>query len=270
MPLIVELQLKIERPRARAVGRGGGRIIGERRIMHREVDRIEPEPVHTAIEPEPCGIEQFLLHRRMVAVELRLFLQEIVEVILLAARIPRPCGATEDGLPVGRRTAVGLGVGPYVPVGLVVRAAGTARLEPRVFVRGVRIDLVDDDPQPERMRARDQDIEIVQRPEDGIDVAVIRHVIPEILHRGREEGRQPHRIDPERRDIVEMRGDARQIADPVAVRISEAARIDLVDRRALPPGSGMADAGWTAGAFIGLMCSEGSRERRAVPRDKVW
>ncbi len=36
--------------------------------------------------------------------------------------------------------------------------------------------------------------------------------------------------------MVELRGDAGEIADAVAVRIREAARIDLVDRRAAPPG----------------------------------
>src|SRR3546814_2128272 len=36
--------------------------------------------------------------------------------------------------------------------------------------------------------------------------------------------------------MIEMRGDARQIADAVAVAVGEAARVDLVDHRAAPPG----------------------------------
>ena len=87
-----------------------------------------------------------------------------------------------------------------------------------MLVRGVRIDLVDDDLQPERMRARDQRVEIGERAEDRIDVAIIGDVIAEILHRRGEEGRQPDRVDAEAGDIIEMRGDPRQVADPVAVR----------------------------------------------------
>ena len=94
------------------------------------------------------------------------------------------------------------------------------------------------------MRAGDQRVEIGQRAEDRIDIAVIGDVIAEIGHRRGEKGRQPDRIDAERGDIIEPGGDAGQIANPVAVRIGEAARIDLIDRRAAPPiGGGGRDDG---------------------------
>ena len=243
MALIVELELEIERPGPRAVGRGRGRVIGQRGIVHCEVDRIEPEAVDAAIEPEARGVEQFLLHRRIVPVELRLFLEEIVEIILLPPRVPRPRRAAEHRLPVRRRAAVGLGVGPDVPVGLVARPARAARLEPRMLVRRVRIDLVDDDAQSERVRARDQRVEIGERPEDRVDVAIVRHVIAEILHRRGEEGRQPDGVHPEPGDVFEMRGDAVEVADPVTVRVGKAARVDLIDRCALPPGFGSSGNG---------------------------
>ena len=86
------------------------------------------------------------------------------------------------------------------------------------------------------MRALDQRVEVGERAEDRIDAAIIGDVVTEIPHRRGEEGRQPDRIHPEARDIVELGGDAWQVADAVAVRIGEAARVDLVDRRAPPPG----------------------------------
>jgi hypothetical protein len=46
------------------------------------VERVEPEAVHPAIQPEPHDIEQGVLHRGVVDVELRLFLEELVIVIL--------------------------------------------------------------------------------------------------------------------------------------------------------------------------------------------
>jgi len=57
------------------------------------------------------------------------------------------------------------------------------------LVATVRIDLVDQHLEPERMGARDQGIEIGERAEDRVDVAIIGHVIAEIEHRRGEERR---------------------------------------------------------------------------------
>ena len=168
-------------------------------------------------------------------VQLRLAAEEIVQVILPAPRIPGPGRAAEHRLPVGRRRAVGLGIGPDIPVRLRVIATGAAFDEPGVLVRSVRIDLVNQDLEAEFVRAGDQRVEIGERAEDRIDIAIIADVVAEILHRTGEERRDPDRIDAERGDMVEPPGDTRKVADPVAIRIHEAARIDLVDRRAAPP-----------------------------------
>ena len=134
-------------------------------------------------------IEQGLLHRRQVAVELRLAAQEIVHVILAAPRIPGPGRAAEYRLPVAGGGAIGLGIGPDVPVRLRIVAAGPALGKPGVLVRRVGIDLIDHHFQPARMGRRDQRVEMLQRAEDRIDRAVIGHVIAEILHRRGEERR---------------------------------------------------------------------------------
>ena len=158
-----------------------------------------------------------------------------MQVILAAPRVPGPCRAAENRLPVRRRGAIGLGIGPDVPVGLGIIAARPALLEPCMLVRCMRIDLVDQDLEAKFVRAGYQSVEIGQIAEYGIDVTIVRHVITEILHRRLEEGRNPDRIHAELGDMRQALRDAGQIADPVAVRIHEAARIDLVDRRALPP-----------------------------------
>ena len=238
MRLVVDFQLEIERPRARLAGVGRGRIVAQLRIVHREIDRVHAKAVDAAIKPEAQHVQQGCLHRRVVHVELRLLLQEIVHVILAAPRVPGPGRAAEDRLPVARRAAVGLGIGPDIPGGLVGVGARAAVDEPGVLVRTVREDLVDQHLEAESVRARDQRVEILERAEDRIDPAIIGHVIAEILHRRREEGREPDRIDAEIRDMVELRGNPRQIADAIAVRIGKAARIDLIDACALPPGAG--------------------------------
>ena len=104
-----------------------------------------------------------------------------------------------------------------------------------MLVGRVRVDLVDDDPEPERVRALEQPIEILECPEDRVDAAVVGHVIAEVAHRRGEERAQPDRIHPEGGHVGQMRGDAREIADPIAVRVGEAARVDLIDARPAPP-----------------------------------
>ena len=60
------------------------------------VHRIKPETVNTTVEPETCDIHHRLAHRRVGMVQVRLARQEIMQVILLAARLPAPCAAAEE------------------------------------------------------------------------------------------------------------------------------------------------------------------------------
>ena len=68
-----------------------------------------------------------------------------------------------------------------------------------MLVGGVRQHLVDDHLEAEPVRLGDQRVEIVERAEHRIDVAIVGDVVAEILHRRLEEGRQPDRVDAERR-----------------------------------------------------------------------
>src|SRR4051794_34606032 len=88
------------------------------------------------------------------------------------------------------------------------------------------------------MGAVHKSVEVREGPKHGIDTAIIGDVITEVAHWGSEEGRQPHRVYAEARDMVQMRGDPRQVADAVAVEVGETARIDLVDCGAAPPRRG--------------------------------
>jgi hypothetical protein len=72
-------------------------------------------------------------------------------------------------------------------------------------------------------------LELVEVAEDRIDVGVVGDVVAEVRQRRRIDRRQPQRVDSEPRQMVEPRADAREVADPVAVRVLEGARVDLVD-----------------------------------------
>ena len=85
------------------------------------------------------------------------------------------------------------------------------------------------------MRLREQAIEGGEIAELRMDSAVVADVVAPVVERRRVDRVQPDRIDAERAQIVEMRGDAVEIADAVAVRIGKRARIDLIEDGALPP-----------------------------------
>ena len=211
------------------------RVVAELAVVHREVDGIEAEAVHPAVEPEPHALEQRVLNCGVVHVQVGLLGQEVVHEVLAAAGVPGPRRAAEQRLPVVRWGAVGTGVGPHVPVAAGIVAARAALLEPGMLVRSVREHLVDDDAQAELVRTRQQPVEVRKGAEDRIDVAIVADVVAEVLHRGGEEGREPDRVDAERGDVLEVRSDPGQVSDTVVIRVGEAARVDLVDHRAAPP-----------------------------------
>ena len=100
-----------------------------------------------------------------------------------------------------------------------------------MILRGVVGHQVDDDPQAVRMRLRDQCLALVQGAEHRVDVAVVGDVVARIgLRRGIERA-QPDRVDTQLRQVRQLRPNAVQIADAVAVGIGKAPRIDLVDHR---------------------------------------
>src|SRR3546814_9437169 len=82
------------------------------------------------VEPEARDVEQGVLHRRLVDIEIGLAAAKIVQIILPAAGVEAPRGAAEHRLPVVGRCAVGPGVGPAIPDRLGVGAVGSALVAP--------------------------------------------------------------------------------------------------------------------------------------------
>ena len=236
--LVPELLLHGEgRARGAAADRAhpARRVVAQLGVVDAEIDRVEPEAVDAALEPEAGLGQQRLDHLRVVEVEVGLLLEEVVQVVLAAARLPLPGAAAEHRQPVAGRRAVGLGVGPDVPVGLGVVAALPALLEPGVLVAGVAGDEVHHHLEAEPVGLGEQRVEVRQRAEQRVDGAVVGDVVAVVLLRALAEGRDPDRVDAQLLDIFEPPGDARQVADAVAVRVLEAARVDLVDDGTLPP-----------------------------------
>ena len=104
-----------------------------------------------------------------------------------------------------------------------------------MLVGGVVDDEVHDQLHPALVHGREQGVEVRERAERRVDVAVVGDVVAGVVLRRRVDGGEPEHVDAERGEVVEVREDAAQVADPVAVGVREAARPDLVDDGALPP-----------------------------------
>ena len=126
-------------------------------------------------------------------------------------------------------------VAPAVPVALGRVARRAALDEPRVLVGGVVRDPVEQDADVARVRVGEQRVEGREVAEERVDVAVVGDVVAEVGHRRAVDRRQPDRVDAEPLQVVEARAQALEVADAVARRVGERARIDLVDDRLLPP-----------------------------------
>src|SRR3546814_18743143 len=93
-----------------------------------------------------------------------------------------------------------------IPIGVRPLAPRAARSEPLMLIRGVRPDLIDEHLEPQRVCVGDQRVEIRERAEDRVDLAVIGAVITEIGHRRGIERRQPDRVDAESHTMRSAKG----------------------------------------------------------------
>ena len=101
--------------------------------------------------------------------------------------------------------------------------------------RGVVRHEVDDQAEPQLGGLGAEGVEVVERAEERVDVAVVGHVVAGVLLGRRVERRQPDGVDAEVGQGVEAARDPGQVADPVAVAVGERAGVDLVDDGGAPP-----------------------------------
>ena len=196
----------------------------------------------------PRSSQNFRIDRNSVAdlrvlpVPVRLLGVEQVQVPLAGGAVgvggPGPGRAAEAGHPVVRRQLAVLAAAVAEDVARPLGGAGRGGqrgLEPDVLVGGVVGHQVDDHLQAQLVGPLQQRVEVGQRPEDRVDVAVVGDVVAGVGLRGLVERRQPDGVDAELGQRAQPAGDAGQVADAVAVGVRERARIDLVDHRRAAP-----------------------------------
>ena len=220
--------------------------VGQAGVLDQAVGHVDPEAIHAAVEPElQCGLE-LLPDVRAAPVHVRLLRGEQVQVPLAGRAVgvgrPAPGRAAEGALPVvrGQVSAGAASLPEHEPLPLRRPRTGGQRLaEPRVLVREVVRDDVDDHLDAELVRLGDHRVGVGEGAEDGLDVAVVGDVVAGVLHGRGVPGADPDRVHAEGRQVGQPGPDAGDVADAVAVAVGVAARVDLVDDRRTPPGLGV-------------------------------
>ncbi len=199
-------------------------------------DGVEPQPVHTHVEPELHHVGHRLQHARILEVEIGLMAEEAVPVVLLGDRIPCPVRRLGIGEDDARGRVVVARVTPHVVVALgrALRRL-PRRLEPRVLIGRVVDDQFGEDAQPACVRFLEQHLEVAQRPVRRVDVAIVGDVVAVVAQRRRIERQQPDRVDAEVLNVIELLNQALEVADAVAVGIEEGADVQLVNERVFVP-----------------------------------
>jgi hypothetical protein len=215
---------------------GLGQVLAVGPLLLVEVgDGVEPEAVDAQVQPEAQGVDDRLLHPRVLEVQVGLVGEEPVPEVLLAHRVEGPVralGVDEDDPRVG---VAGVVVAPHVEVAVGALGVAAAGLEPGVLVRGVVHDEVDDHADAAGVGLAEQDREVVDVAELGQHRGVVADVVAAVTQRGGEERRQPEAVDAEPLQVVQLVDHAAEVADAVGVAVGEAADEHLVEDGALVP-----------------------------------
>jgi hypothetical protein len=99
---------------------------------------------------------------------------------------------------------------------------------------------VDDHAEPQLVSPGEEGVEVRERAEQRVDVAVVADVVARVALRRRVERREPERVHSQVREVLQTGGDARQVPDAVAVGVGPRAGIDLIDDGVAPPALGHA------------------------------
>jgi hypothetical protein len=125
-------------------------------------------------------------------------------------------------------------------------------------------DEVDDGANAIVTRGRDESFGLPEVAEARVDVAIVDDVVATVGHRRRVPGREPDGIHSEVAQVRKSRLYAGQVAGAVAVAVGKAAWVDLVDRRAAPPGRRVG----SAPDGTQLLCNVGHHSARP-PRPSI-
>src|SRR4051794_16887389 len=85
------------------------------------------------------------------------------------------------------------------------------------------------------MGGGDEALEILDGPVVGVDRVEVGDVVAAVAQRRGVHRQQPDAVDAQPGEVVELLGQAEEVAGAVVVAVEEAAQVDLVEDRALEP-----------------------------------
>ena len=240
------LELVQEVEDTRGVGRGGVHrahaVLAVDRAVRKDGglldvgDGIDAEAAHALVGPEVGDVDQCTAHVGVLPVEVGLLRSKGVQVVLLALLAPLPCAATKDGAPVSGSATVRSWIAPDVPVGIGALAALTRLHEPRALLGGVVKDQVHDHLDAAFVALGDKLVHVGHRAKRRIDLAVVLHVVAVVNHGALVARRDPDGTDAQGAQVIELGGNARKGARPLATGVQKALGVHLVGDGLLPPG----------------------------------
>src|SRR5207302_11372636 len=94
---------------------------------------------------------------------------------------------------------------------------------------------IQNDADPALLGLARQPVKILERAVHGIDVFVVRDVIPKVDLRRRAAWRYPDCVYPQLLQVVEPGGDPLQVANTIMITVCKTPRINLVKHGMMPP-----------------------------------
>ena len=209
-----------------------------RQVLGERVRHVDADAVDAAIEPEPQDVEELGAHLGVVPVEVRLLGREQVQVPLAVGH-PLPRRAAEDRQPVrGRLVAVRHRAPAGTRTGARSGLPGPAASAARNHACSLDVwfgTMSTSTRRPSPCASADERVHVVERAEQRVDGSIVGDVVAAVGQRRRVERRQPDRVDAEVAQVGQLRPDARDVADAIAIGVGERADVDLVDDRVPPP-----------------------------------
>ncbi len=236
------------------VGVGLGQVLAVRALALEEVgDGVEAHAVDPHVEPEVEGPEHLAPDVGRREVEVGLVVVEAVPVVGAGHRVPGPVRGLEV-LEDDARVLVALGgLAPDVVVAVAAsRLRAPGALEPGVLVRGVVDHQLGDHPEAPAVGLAQEAAEGGEVAVHRVDPAVVGDVVALVLERRGVERQQPEGGDPQLLEVVELAGEAGEVADAVAVGVRERAHVELVDDGVLVPEGLVREERAVAGGSPGL------------------
>ena len=162
-------------------------------------------------------------------------LVEVVQVPLVGLGVELPDAVLLVGEDDVLRARLRFGRAPHVVVAVRIVRAAACGLEPRVRVRRVVHDEVDDHPDAVGSGRADEFDEVAERPEAGVDTVEVRDVVAVVLAGGGVEGHEPQARHAEVGEVLDAVRHAADVAGAVAVRVVKGLDVGAVEHGVLPP-----------------------------------